>query len=49
MAKGLSTATVTSYKATFRIFIELMYTDKEITTEKIDFKILDIQMIHRMP
>src|SRR5699024_3473671 len=45
VAKGLSTATVTSYKATFRILIEFMYTVKGIPAEKIYFEILDAQMI----
>lgn len=45
VAKGLSTATVTSYKATFRILMEFMYTVKGIPAEKIYFEILDAQMI----
>ena len=45
VAKGLSTATVTSYKATFRILIEFIYTVKGISAEKIYFEILDAQMI----
>lgn len=45
VAKGLSTATVTSYKATFRILMEFMYTVKGISAEKIHFEILDAQMI----
>ena len=45
VAKGLSAATVTSYKATFRILMEFMYTVKGIPAEKIYFEILDAQMI----
>ena len=45
VAKGLSIATVTSYKATFRILMEFMYTVKGIPAEKIYFEILDAQMI----
>lgn len=44
-AKGLSAATITSYKAAFRILMEFMYTVKATPADKINFEILNSQMI----
>lgn len=44
-AKGLSDATIVSYKATFRILLEFMYTVKGIPSNKVCFEILDEQVI----
>lgn len=45
IAKGLSVATITSYKATFRIFMEYMYSVKQVSPDKITFELLDQQLI----
>lgn len=45
IAKGLSPATITSYKATFRIFMEFMYTVKGIPSDKISFDKLTAEMV----
>ena len=45
VAKGLSEATITSYKATFRIFMEFMYTVKSTPSNKVCFEILDSKVI----
>ena len=45
IARGLSTATIISYKATFRILLEFMYTVKKIPSDKICFEILDDQVL----
>ena len=39
--KGLSEATILSYKAAFRILMEFMYTVKGVPADKVDFKVLD--------
>ena len=44
-AKGLSKATIVSYKATFRILLEFMYSVKGISADKIDFMILNDKLI----
>ena len=45
VAKGLSAATIMSYKAAFRILMEFMYTVKAIPADKVCFELLDEQMI----
>ncbi|MCR4851022.1 MAG: site-specific integrase [Lachnospiraceae bacterium] len=45
IAKGLSEATITSYKDTFRLLLEFMYSVKGISSDKIDFEGLDAQAI----
>ena len=45
VAKGLSESTRISYKATFRIFMEYMYSVKKVSPDKITFDILDQQLI----
>ena len=45
VAKGLSVATITSYKATFRLLIEYIFKVKNITAEKISFSVLTIECI----
>lgn len=45
LAKGLSEATITSYKATFRILMEFMYTVKSVPSDKVSFESLDCQII----
>ena len=45
IAKGLSEATITSYKTTFRIFMEYMYSVKQISPDKITFDLLNQQLI----
>ena len=45
VAKGLSNATIKSYKATFRLLIEFMYSTKSVTADKINFENLDNQAI----
>ena len=45
VAKGLSEATIISYKATFRILMEFMYTVKSVPSDKVSFEILDSQML----
>lgn len=45
VAKGLSNATITSYKATFRLLIEFMYSTKAVAADKINFENLDNQAI----
>lgn len=45
VAKGLSKATIMSYKATFRLLMEFMCTVKSISSDKIRFEVLDSKMI----
>ena len=45
VAKGLSTATVTSYKATFRLLMEFMLTVRNTASDRISFSILSYQVI----
>ena len=45
MAKGLSSNTIVSYKATFRILMEYMYSIKGVPADKVDFNILDDKLI----
>lgn len=45
IAKGLSESTITSYKATFRIFMEYMYSVKTVSADQITFDLLDQQLI----
>lgn len=45
VAKGLSAATITSYKAAFRLLIEYMFKVKNISSEKITFSLLTIECI----
>lgn len=45
VAKGLSEATITSYKATFRLLMEFMYTVKAVPSDKVNYEILDNQVI----
>ena len=45
IAKGLSTATIISYKAAFRLLLEFMYTVKAVTADGINFEILDNRVI----
>ncbi len=44
-AKGLSRTTIVSYKTTFRILIEYMYSVKDVPADKIDFNMLDDKLI----
>lgn len=45
VAKGLSQATIKSYKDTFRLLMEFMYSIKSIPSDKIRFEVLDSNMI----
>lgn len=45
VAKGLSRSTIISYKATFRLLMEFMYTVKSVPSDKVNFDILDCQVI----
>ncbi len=45
VSKGLSEATIVSYKATFRIFMEFLYAEKAISSDKVSFEVLDYQLI----
>ena len=45
VAKGLSDATITSYKATFRLLIEYIFTVKNIYSEEISFSVLTTECI----
>lgn len=45
VAKGLSENTITSYKSTFRILFEFLFTVKGISSDKVSFEILDSQVI----
>ncbi len=45
VAKRLSAATITSYKAAFRILMEFMYIVKATPSNKINFEILNSQVI----
>ena len=44
-AKGLSDATIVSYKATFRILMEFMYQVKGVPADKVSFSMLDEKLI----
>jgi site-specific recombinase XerD len=45
VAKGLSAATVVSYKTTFRLLMEYMYTVKDMSAEEISFESLTTECI----
>lgn len=45
IAKGLSPATIKSYKSTFRILMEFMYTVKGVTSDKVSFDKLTDELI----
>ena len=45
MAKGLSDATIVSYKAAFRILMEYMYLVKGVPADKVSFNMLDDKLI----
>ena len=45
VAKGLSKATITSYKASFRLLMEFMYSVRDVPSDKVSFEILDSQVI----
>ncbi len=44
-AKGLSQATIDSYKATFRLLMEFLFREKGISSDKVNFDILDDRVI----
>lgn len=43
--KGLSKSTIVSYKATFRILMEFLYTVKGIPSDKVEFSTFDDKLI----
>lgn len=43
--KGLSQATIASYKATFRILMEFLYTVKGVPSDTVEFSTLDDKLI----
>lgn len=43
--RGLSESTSVSYKATFRILLEFLYTQKGILSDKVTFELLDAKVI----
>ena len=45
MAKGLSDATIVSYKAAFRILMEYMYLVKGVPADKVSFNMLDDKLL----
>ena len=45
-ARGLSTNTVTSYKAAYRLLIRFMYEKKEVPASDITFEMLTVQVIN---
>ena len=45
MIKGLSSSTLDSYKATFRLLMEFLYTEKGISSDKVGFDTLDDNVI----
>lgn len=45
IAKGLSAATIISYKTTFRLLMEYMFTVKNISVEEISFSVLTTECI----
>ena len=45
MIKGLSSSTLDSYKATFRLLMEFLYTEKSISSDKVGFDTLDDNVI----
>lgn len=45
IAKGLSAATIISYKAAFRLLMEYMFTEKNISVEEISFSVLTTECI----
>lgn len=45
-SRGLSRNTVVSYKMTFKLLIEFLYSQKEIAASDITFAMLDIEMIN---
>lgn len=45
MSKGLSQATIDSYKATFRLLMEFLYKEKGLSSDSIDFDVLDEKLI----
>ena len=45
MIKGLSSSTLDSYKATFRLLMEFLYAEKGISSDKVGFDTLDDNLI----
>lgn len=45
VSKGLSEATIESYKAAFRILMEFLFTEKAIPSDKVSFEVLDNRLI----
>ena len=43
--KGLSRTTINSYKATFRIFIEFMFSMKDVPADQVDYSMLSDKLI----
>ena len=45
MGKGLSQSTINSYKATFRLLLEFLYKEKNLSSDSVDFDVLDEGLI----
>lgn len=45
MAKGLAPSTIVSYKSTFRLFMEYLYSEKNLSADKITFEGIDDKLI----
>ena len=45
MGKGLSQSTIDSYKTTFRLLLEFLYMEKNLTADSVDFDVLDDSVI----
>lgn len=45
ITKGLSEKTIISYKATFRLLIEYLYDERQISAHKVTFKMLSYEVI----
>ncbi len=41
MGKGLSQATIDSYKTTFRLLLEFLYRERNLSSDSVDFDVLD--------
>lgn len=44
-AKGLAPSTIISYKSTFRLFLEYLYSEKDLSADKITFESMDDKLI----
>ncbi len=45
MGKGLSQATIDSYKTTFRLLLEFLYRERNLSSDSVDFDDFEVEVI----